>query len=153
MDNAANALIIAATVLIAIMVLSIGVYTAIKVSKVSQSYEQERQTEELIKFNSRFTVFQDRSDISAQEIVTLKNYVEKYNEENDPDISLNVYGSNTGIINTDKIEFIKRNSTVTNGGHEELITFTCGNKNGTYVNKGVLLPNGKVTEINFTKNT
>ena len=156
MENASNALIISAAVLIAVIVLSIGVYLVINFSKVSESYEQEQRTEELAIFNSKFMAFKDRSDISAQEIVTLKNFVEKYNSENDPDIDFVVNGLGINTIYTNKIEFIKDNSTITKitptGPKEELVTFTCGKKGGVTINSGVEIENDRVIRINFTKN-
>ena len=97
MENASNALIIAGAILIAIIVLSIGVYLVVTYSKVGNSYEQEMTAVELTKFNTKFTVFQDRNDISAQEIVTLKNFIEKYNDTVLEDKKIN-YSDVTGIL-------------------------------------------------------
>lgn len=147
MENASNALIIVATILIALIVLSIGVYLAVKISKVPESYDQTAKTEELTKFNSRFAVFQNRSDISAQEIVTLNNYINAYNSGNDPPIDLIIEGTAIAGVDSrhinDAITFISGNSTKNVGGHEQLITFTCG---------GVQYDSGKVSQITFTKN-
>lgn len=104
MDNASQALIIAGTILIAIIVLSMGVYLITNSSTLGESYDKKQELTELTKFNSRFTVFEAREDITAQEIVTLSNYVKNYNIENDPDISIvpNIFER--------EIEFIKENS-------------------------------------------
>ena len=70
MENASKALIMAGAVLIAIMIVTIGVYLVGELGKTSESYVQQLDTVELQKYNSNFEVFIDRTDITAQEIVT-----------------------------------------------------------------------------------
>ena len=71
MENASKALIMAGAVLIAIMIVTIGVYLVGELGKTSESYVQQLDTVELQKYNSNFEVFIDRTDITAQEIVTV----------------------------------------------------------------------------------
>lgn len=161
MENASNALIIAGTVLIAIIVLSIGVYLVSTYSRVGSAYEQEMSSAELTKFNAKFMAFQDRNDISAQEIVTLKNFVEKYNNENDPDINIQIKNKTGNVICVyktasqktkytlglakDDIDFLKKYSTKDEGTETVQITFTC--------NEGDIgWSNGKVNSIVFKCN-
>ena len=139
MENASNALIIAGGILIAIAILSVGVLLFSSFTNVGESYEQAQATEALIKFNSKFTIFEERTDITAQEIMTLYNFVEEYNKNNDPDITIN---KPVGITSID-IEFIKNNSVDNNG---RTVYFKCiGDNCIQYDNKG------KVCKITFTK--
>lgn len=135
MENASQALIIAGTILIAMIVLSIGVYLVSTYSVVGESYDQSKATAELVKFNSRFTAFEGRDDITAQEIVTLSNYVKGYNTENDPDINFvpNIVGN--------EIEFIKQNAPDEDGN---LTYFKCIGEDC------IQYTNGKVSSITFT---
>ena len=70
MENASKALLIAGGVLIAILVLSIGVYLVSNLSKASDSYVSSLDTTEIIKYNSNFTIYIGRNDITIQEIIT-----------------------------------------------------------------------------------
>jgi len=139
MENASNALIIAGSVLIAIIILSIGVLLFSTYTKVGESYEQTQTTEAVAKFNSKFTIFEERTDITAQEIVSIHNFVKEYNQENNSNINI-VYPA--GITSID-IEFIKNNS-VDNQG--KTIYFKCiGDNCIEYDDKG------RVSKITFTK--
>lgn len=70
MENASNALLIAGGVLLAILVLSIGVYLVNNLRVTTDSYVQQLDAIELGKYNSNFEVFIGRHDVTAQEIVT-----------------------------------------------------------------------------------
>lgn len=82
MENASQALIISGTILIALLVISVGVYLVVSYSKVSESYGQTQATDAITKFNANFTKFINREDILAQEIITLKNFAQNYDNEN-----------------------------------------------------------------------
>ena len=82
MENASQALIIAGTILIALIILSIGVYLVSNYRQVGESYEQTKEITEITKFNANFTKFEGREDIMAQEIITLKKFAKNYDEKN-----------------------------------------------------------------------
>ena len=156
MENASNALIIAGSILIAIIILSIGVILFSSYSKIGESYEQTRAVERLTKYNSNFTIFEGRTDITAQEIVTLANYARNYNEENETSIEVNVQNSdevneNLADISKDLLEFIKKNSTkivINEEGKEEakIIYFECKEIKDEYYDE-----EGKIIKIIFKK--
>ena len=162
MENASNALLIGAGILIGIMVLSIGVYTYVNYSKVNEQYKQEQAMDELNKFNSNFTVFLNRKDVKAQEIITLQNLTRKYKEENAINITISFSGSDAGILNTDinkiinastgkdktkyKIEFLTKYSVKADNSGP--ITFTCKDNDIEYDNL-----TGRVKKIIFRKNS
>ena len=81
MENASNAIIIAGVILIAMVVIGIGVYLVGQYSAVGESYEQKRTLAEIEKYNSHFTTFENRTDITTQEVVTLLRYNEQYNKK------------------------------------------------------------------------
>ena len=150
MENASNALIIAGSILIAIIILSIGVILFSSYSKIGESYEQTRVVERLTKYNSNFTIFEERTDITAQEIVTLVNYARNYNEENETSIEVNVQNSdevNRNLVDESKdlLEFIKKNST---NEEAKIIYFECEEIKDEYYDE-----EGRIIKIIFKKTT
>lgn len=112
MENASQALIIGGTILLAILVLSVGVYLISSYSKAGESYEQTLSITEITKFNANFTKFIDRTNITAQEIITLKNFVENYKETNGTITEVKYPGSERSEKSEKAdIEFITNNST------------------------------------------
>ncbi len=78
MENASKALLIAGGVLLAMMVITIGVYLAGRLRNTSDTYVTTLDTTEIQKFNSKFIAYEGRTDITAQEIVTvISNVVEE----------------------------------------------------------------------------
>lgn len=81
MENATKALLIAGVVLIAIIIISIGLYLYSMFSNQSKEYNDIISATELEKFNSKFNVFIGRTDIRAQEIVSVANLAKEYNDQ------------------------------------------------------------------------
>jgi len=79
MENASKALIIAGGVLIAITIVSIGVLLINRYRTTADSYISRLDMTEIQKYNSNINVFEGRTDITAQEIVTLVNRLEQNN--------------------------------------------------------------------------
>ena len=149
MENASNALIIAGSILIAIIILSIGVILFSSYSKIGESYEQTRVVERLTKYNSNFTIFEGRTDITAQEIVTLANYARDYNQENETAIEVKVQNNgNLSDTNKDLVSFIKQNSTVLEDGEAEIIYFKCEEIKDEYYDE-----EGRIIKIIFKRTT
>ncbi len=88
MENASKALIIAASVLVGIMVLSIGVYLFSIFGDFSSQIEKELSKKEIDEFNARFIKYQSYKDeegkwqnlCRAQDIVTISNLVKENNK-------------------------------------------------------------------------
>lgn len=139
MENASQALIIAGTILIALIILSIGVYLVSNYMKVGQSYEQTKETTEITKFNTNFTKFEEREDITAQEIITLKNFAKNYDEQNNTTTTVRYPGSES---NKADAEFIKNNATNGDGKMQYFKVKKCEDKNN----------DGKIDYIEFVKN-
>ncbi len=135
MENASQALIIAGGILIAIIVLSVGVYLFVNYSKVSESYGQVQQNKEINKFNTNFTKFKGRTDITAQEIITLKKFTADYNKQRETNVMVE-YPDKT----MEDVEFMKKYSVKDNG---EITYFVC--EDIAYGN------DGRVEKIKFQK--
>lgn len=80
MENASKALIMAGTILISIMVVSIGVYIINMFGKYTAEQEQERANRQIAEFNAQFLKYEDRDDITAQDIVTVANLAKANND-------------------------------------------------------------------------
>ena len=145
MENASQALIIAGTVLLAMIVLSVGLYLVVNYSKISVSYEQKKVVEEIRKFNTNFTKYITRTDITAQEIITLKNFAKSYDEKNGTETKVD-YPNKKEANDSKKqseldAEFIMLYAPTETG---QLQYFTCNEANIKYDE------NGRVKEIKFT---
>ena len=88
MENASKALIIAGEILIAMLILSIGVYLVNSTRRVPEAYEHQMSQLEIVKFNSFFLHFEERGSgatkgVSAQEIASVINYAQEFNDNMD----------------------------------------------------------------------
>lgn len=128
MDNASNALLLAGGMLIALIVLSIGVMLFSHYTQIGESYEQSQQFKSLEKFNEHFTRFAERTNITAQEIITLANFAKDYNKELDANIiTVQVGATNYAEKDLDDkrgTDFIKDNSVNNVTGTYKY--YTCG---------------------------
>lgn len=141
MENASKALLLAGGVLIALLIFAVGGYLALSSSQISGSYDKKLSADEIRKFNSNFTKFEGREDISAQEIVTIANFVQQYNQENDMNFKVVVTGVSAASKlpeqkvlttkaqkNTYKnniIKFLEQNSTKISAGTVKIVRFSC----------------------------
>ncbi len=83
MENASKALIMAAGVLVAIMVISIGTYIFSTFSEFAKNREEEIFSYQRTEFNSQFTQYEAIS-CTIYDIISLANYAKNYNEKLDP---------------------------------------------------------------------
>lgn len=108
MENASKALLIAGTVLLAMLIVSIGVILYNNFSNTSDQYSERLSATELAKFNAEFEVFRGRTDVTAQEIATLVNMVSEYTKETPMSVKIEVNGIIFGE-DADTITFLKSN--------------------------------------------
>ena len=149
MENASKALIMAGAVLIAIMIVTIGVYLVGELGKTSESYVQQLDTVELQKYNSNFEVFIDRTDITAQEIVTVAG-IAKQREQ-----GTKVYVGGTEVTSQADEEFENWKNEFLNDNILTHIKDRAGNEttiNSFSYNQITYDETGKVSEIKFVKN-
>lgn len=123
MENASKALLMAGGVLIAILILSLGVYLFTTSRQLGTAYEGALEENEIKKFNSNFTKFEARKDITAQEIITTINLCKEY-EAN--------YGITTNIVISNAPESWTVNKINTKQNGEINFIKACNNDNCTF---------------------
>lgn len=91
MENASKALLMAASILIGLIVLSLGVYLVNTFKSFSQDYNDSMEIQRMEQFNAQFTAFSTRSNVSIHEIMTLANYAKEFNSTNNIEPTNNQY--------------------------------------------------------------
>lgn len=79
MENASKALIIAAGVLIGMLILSLAIYLFLSFGSQSARIHEEQEVQRLEQFNSQFTSYQTKEDITIYDIVTVANLASENN--------------------------------------------------------------------------
>ena len=134
MENATKALLIAGTVLIAIILVSIAVYLYSLYSEQSDQYSEIISSVELQKFNSKFDVYLGRENIKAQEIVSVVNLAKEY----DYQIQIYLEGTRLQFTSSTPEDFIKTNQ-------NNLFSCKISNNNPIYD------AGGKIIKLTFKK--
>lgn len=91
MENASKALLMTASILIGLIILSLGVYLVNTFKSFSQDYNDSLEIQRMQQFNAQFTAFSTRSNISIHEIMTLTNYAKEFNNTNNIESTNNQY--------------------------------------------------------------
>lgn len=149
MDNASKALIIAGGVLLALLVLTIGVGLVRNLSKTSDSYVTRLNVVEQQKYNSQFEVYAGRTNITAQEIVTVASFARQKEQGTTVYIGTEEVTTKANF-EAWKSEFLLSNIAkhIDNGINEEIENlYKCDEKNGIIYDE-----NRKITKIIFVKN-
>lgn len=127
MENASKALIMAGGILIAVIIMTIGVYVFATFGGSSKDIQEQLNSRNLAEFNNNFTKFQGSKEITIHDIISLANFARQYNVDmglNYMDKSyINVCIGKTNLSNdtTQYIELLKSKST--NG--EEIKYYKC----------------------------
>lgn len=82
MENASKALLIAASIMIGLIILSLGIYLVNTFKSFSQDYNDSMEIQRMQQFNAQFTAFSTRSNVSIHEIMTLANCAKEFNSIN-----------------------------------------------------------------------
>ena len=138
MENATKALLIAGGVLIAIVIISIAVFLFISFSDRIKEYTEIISATELQKFNSKFEVHIGRTDITAQELISMANLSQKYNGQ------VQIFLNNSLFTEASSEEFLKTNN-------DKL--FSCVLKTSVTNPNPEYDVNGKIVKVKFTKNS
>ena len=80
MENASKALIMAAGVLIGIMILSLAVYLFATFGSTSAELHKQKETDQLNQFNSQFTSYAGKEDITIYDVITVSNLATENNK-------------------------------------------------------------------------
>ena len=84
MENATKALIISATVLIAVLIFAVGVYLFIYYSQIAYENEQNQIAQSLVQYNTKFEKYEDKT-LTIQDVLTITNLAKDYNERKSVD--------------------------------------------------------------------
>ena len=80
MENASRALMMAAGVLIGLMILSLAVYLITSFGSASAEAHRTNEQNRINEFNTQFTQYEGRQDITIHDIVTVVNLARSNNE-------------------------------------------------------------------------
>ena len=72
MENASKALLMAAEVLIGVLILSLAVYLYVSFGTTAAEVNEQNTQKQLVQFNTQFTVYQDRNDLTIYDIINLQ---------------------------------------------------------------------------------
>lgn len=79
MENAAKALIMAASVLVGLLILSLAVYLFITFGASSKQLHEEIDSNRLNEFNTQFTVYELKNDNTIYDIISVANLAKENN--------------------------------------------------------------------------
>ena len=71
MENASRALLISAGMLIGILILSLAVYLYASFGSTAKQVNEQREEEKLLKFNTQFTSYDGKDNITIYDVATL----------------------------------------------------------------------------------
>lgn len=134
MENASKALLMAASILIGLIVLSLGVYLVNTFKSFSQDYNESLEIQRMQQFNAQFTAFSTRSNVSIHEIMTLANYAKEFNSTNNIEPTNNQYiNVNIKFKNKPKIDITNESIYPTEEYKKNPNKFISALLDGTYV--------------------
>lgn len=81
MENASQALIIAGTVLLSVLIISLGVYLFNEFGGASKQINDQLTSAQISEFNSQFTKYEGQTTIRAHDIVSIANLARQNNEK------------------------------------------------------------------------
>lgn len=81
MENAVQALIMAGVILIGIMILSIGAVIYVTHSDTAEAINAKWNLTEIIQYNSSFLIYEGRTEVTAQDIVSLVSLAQQRQSE------------------------------------------------------------------------
>lgn len=81
MENASKALIMAGSILIGVIIMSIGVYVFSVYGGTSEQIQKQLNEKAIAEFNAHFTKYEGMQECTIHDIVSLVNFAKKYNED------------------------------------------------------------------------
>lgn len=82
MENASKALLMAASILVGLIILSLGIYLVNTFKSFSRNYNDSLELQKIEQFDAEFTSLAIRKNVSIHEIMTLTNYAKEFNTLN-----------------------------------------------------------------------
>ena len=127
MENASKALLIAASVLVGVMILSLAVYLIVSFGSSAAKVNERNANQQLIEFNSEYTVYEGRSDITIYNIVSTANAAHQNNLEYESSNMYETYYKNTVyLVNVQIHDFSQDelDKKIQNAGYNQLYQCT-----------------------------
>ena len=118
MENASQALIIAAGILIGILILTLGSYLYIIFGDYVSNSQAEIAKNSLAQFNDKFLKYNNRTDLTIQDIVTVKNTALANNYKHAGYDPRTTRAENNNVF----VDVYKRNIIILNKSDEELLS-------------------------------
>lgn len=81
MENASKALIMAAEILIGLLIISLAVYLFTSFGTSAAQINQRNANQQLAQFNTKYTTYSGRTDLTVYDIVTVANMAKENNTE------------------------------------------------------------------------
>jgi len=94
MENASDALIMAAGVLIGVLILSLAVYLFAEFGSTSAQIGDQVAQQQIVQFNTKFTAYEGQPGLNIYDVITVLNYAQennKNNQDNLADYGIEVY--------------------------------------------------------------
>ena len=85
MENASKALIMAGGVLIGVLVISLAVYLFVSFGQTSAEINDENSQKQLTQFNSKFTSYEGKKNLTIYDAITVAGYANENNKYYDND--------------------------------------------------------------------
>ena len=134
-ENASNALMIAAGVLISILIISLAVYLFNSSSDFAESYYADIDSKTTQAFNNEFEIY-NRDNVTIQDIVSLANFARDTNIKNEVEndknnsvyIQVILYNGSKHLETMDReelYEFMEENTFIDNNPINGEQTFRC----------------------------
>ena len=83
MENASNALIMAATILIGVLIISAGVFLFNQFGENSKTINERMEQAQKDQINAQFVKFEGVETCTAHDIVSVANLAKEYNKNNE----------------------------------------------------------------------
>lgn len=134
MEDASNALIMAAGILIGVLILSLAVYLFINFGQTAAQIYEKNEQNQLNIFNSKFSSYEGKEKITIYDIITVAGYAYENNKyyEDDEQYKIYVYiGIPTSNNEIQDIVYLKSKKIISDeqnkmaGNNNELPQYSC----------------------------
>lgn len=162
MENASNAILMAAGILIGVIILTIMVYLFSSFGGTSAQIQAQIDAKNMAEFNNHFLQYEDKTTCTIHDIVSLVNFTKKYNSDfpeiDSPyhiSVSLREYRNGMDLTDETKITEEHLTNLLKNWSNQEdgkIQTYTCtkitymGQENGNRV-KSISFEKTKKQEV------
>ena len=158
MENASKALIIAGEVLIGVMVLTLMVYIFSAFGNFSSNMHKNIEESQITQFNQNFFTYENRTNITAAEIVTIIKFAKQSNDsrelsrnETSSEFYIRVYIDDIDVFNN--VKYISNDYDYNEGLNNILNEFIKNNNTTYFCCNASLEKKGDNLEVKYDKYT